>query len=333
MTQLNKIHHDDWMNNGLPDKSVQLIIADPPYFEVKGDFDFVWESFDEYLKDVEKWAIECRRVLAENGTLFWWGHAKKIAYTQIILDKYFNLENSLVWVKTDCKPLKNDPNSMRTFAPVTERLLMYSKENNSYESAENKYNFIIGNKRTQIMEPLVGYMIDEMTRAGYSCKKIDELTKTQMSTHWFARTSQWSLPTENWYNRLRGIFGEGFLVRPHEELRKEYEELRKEYEELRRPFNNRGKLQTDVLVFSQESHITKNFDHETKKPETLTRSLILTCSRKGDTVLVPFAGSGTECAMSAREGRNFIGYEIHEKHANNARKRAMAELSRPSLGL
>jgi DNA modification methylase len=29
--EVNKIYHDDWMNNQLPDKSVQLIIADPPY--------------------------------------------------------------------------------------------------------------------------------------------------------------------------------------------------------------------------------------------------------------------------------------------------------------
>ena len=55
-----KIYHDDWMNNGLPDKSVQLIIADPPYFETKGEFDFVWNTFEEYLKDVEKWANECK---------------------------------------------------------------------------------------------------------------------------------------------------------------------------------------------------------------------------------------------------------------------------------
>ena len=83
------------MNNQLPDKSVQLIIADPPYFEVKGEFDFIWKSFDDYLKDVEKWAIECKRLLADNGTLFWYGHAKKIAYAQIIFDKYFNLENNI----------------------------------------------------------------------------------------------------------------------------------------------------------------------------------------------------------------------------------------------
>ncbi len=58
------------MNNGLPGKSVQLIIADPPYFETKGEFDFVWNTFEDYLQDVERWAIECKRVLAENGTLY-----------------------------------------------------------------------------------------------------------------------------------------------------------------------------------------------------------------------------------------------------------------------
>ncbi len=37
---INKVHLGDWTTNQLEDKSVQLIIADPPYFEVKGEFDF-----------------------------------------------------------------------------------------------------------------------------------------------------------------------------------------------------------------------------------------------------------------------------------------------------
>ena len=88
--ELNTVHHVDFINNRLPDKCANLIIADPPYFRVKGDFDFIWDSFEDYLKDVEKWAIECKRILADNGTLFWWGDAKKIAYSQIIIDKHFN---------------------------------------------------------------------------------------------------------------------------------------------------------------------------------------------------------------------------------------------------
>ena len=56
--ELNKIHNTDWLNNELPDKSVQLIIADPPYYKVKGEFDFIWKSFADYLADVEKWATQ-----------------------------------------------------------------------------------------------------------------------------------------------------------------------------------------------------------------------------------------------------------------------------------
>ena len=125
-----KIYHDDWMNNGLPDKSVQLIIADPPYFETKGEFDFVWNTFEEYLKDVEKWANECKRLLAENGTLYWFGGSKKIAYTQIIFDKYFGLVNNLVWEKAEAGGLFGSTGSeqLRSYPNSTERILMYSND-------------------------------------------------------------------------------------------------------------------------------------------------------------------------------------------------------------
>lgn len=127
--ELNKIYNTDFLNNTIPDKSIQLIIADPPYFEVKGEFDFVWGSFDDYLKDVEKWAIECKRILADNGSLFWWGHSKKIAYTQIILDKYFKLENSLIWQKTDSMQFQYySVDLSRSFNTHNERLLFYSND-------------------------------------------------------------------------------------------------------------------------------------------------------------------------------------------------------------
>ena len=31
----------------LPDESVDLILADPPYYRMKGDFDFVFQSVKE----------------------------------------------------------------------------------------------------------------------------------------------------------------------------------------------------------------------------------------------------------------------------------------------
>jgi site-specific DNA-methyltransferase (adenine-specific) len=126
--QLNKIHNIDFLHNELPAKCANLIIADPPYFEVKGSFDFIWNSFDDYLKDVEKWAIECKRLLADNGTLFWYGDRKKIAYSQVVLDKYFNLENS-IYLRSATNSMTEQWTTLRSFYEVGfERLLMYSNE-------------------------------------------------------------------------------------------------------------------------------------------------------------------------------------------------------------
>ena len=322
--ETDKVIHSDFLDNNLPDKCANLIIADPPYFEVKGEFDFVWNSFDDYLKDVEKWAVECKRVLADNGTLFWWGNSKRIAYNQVVLDKYFNLENSIVWEKIDSMQYQYySPDLARTFNTHNERLLMYSNETNGAGISENNYKYQIGLKHTEVMQPIIKYMISEMEAAGMTCKMIDEKTGTNMSSHWFTHSSQWMLPTEKWYNELRKIFGEN-------RLRKDYEELRKDYEELRRPFYNSLKL-TEVFKFSQEGHITKKYEHDTKKPEKLTRALILTCSRINDLVIVPFAGSGTECAMAVKEKRRTIGYDTDLKYVNMSNKRIRTIKSQTTL--
>jgi DNA modification methylase len=314
------IHHADFLTNELPDKCAQLIIADPPYFEVKGAFDFIWKSFDDYLKDVEKWAIECKRILADNGTLFWWGDKKKIAYSQIILDKYFNLENSIVWRKIDSIQYQYySPDLARTFNTHNERLLMYSNE-------VDMTGLEMINEKLKPLNPFANYLKEEFKRAKVNNREIAKL--------FLSRTGGLTGCVSNWLNGDNVITEEQYLtIREYlnnEYLRKEYEDLRKEYEDQRRYFQNDLKLE-EVFEFSQQSNITKNFDHDTKKPEKLTRALILTCSRPNDLVVVPFVGSGTECAMSAKEGRHYIGYEIEEKHVNTARKRCEVIKSQPTL--
>lgn len=304
---LGRVHHSDWLNNGLPDKSVQLIIADPPYFEVKGSFDFVWKSFEEYLIDVEKWAIECKRLLADNGTLFWYGHAKKIAYAQIIFDKYFNLENNIT-IEFN-RQTKKGVENFRCFAPVSERVLMYSLET------------------PQTFLSIRQYLWNEYKKTGLSMEQVNELIGTTSkggggmayNTLSITRTN-WDMPKEYIYTALQKT---GYFQKP-------YEELKGEFETLRRPFNNFNKL-FDVMSFDQEAHITRNYDHETCKPETLSRALILTCSRPNDLVLVPFAGSGTEVAMAIKEGRQAIGFDVEEKYCQMSNDRIKKVLSMPEL--
>lgn len=56
-------------------------------------------------------------------------------------------------------------------------------------------------------------------------------------------------------------------------------------------------------------------------PEELVRPCILAGSRPGDTVLDPFAGSGTTGAVAVQEGRNFIGIEINPDYCEIIRQR------------
>jgi site-specific DNA-methyltransferase (adenine-specific) len=321
MPPYNQVYHGDFLSNTLPDKSVQLLIADPPYFEVKGGFDFIWASFADYLKDVERWAVECKRLLADNGTLFWWGHAKKIAYSQVILDKYFNLENSIA-VEFN-RQTKKGVEAFRCFAPVSERVLMYSNEVNITGLQEIYSN-------PDCFQSIKAYMRSErdklMASKGFTTISkfndfINEWTNTSsvVSRHYFA-DSQYSFPTKEIYEVMQKT---GFW-------RREYEDLRREYEDLRRPFNNFMRL-FDIMKFDQEAYITGQYSHPTQKPQTLTRTLILTCSRPNDLVFVPFAGSGTECAMAAKEGRRFIGFDVEEKYVTMANERAQKVLAQPAM--
>jgi DNA modification methylase len=335
--ELNKVHHIDFLDNTLPDKCANLIIADPPYYRVKGEFDFIWETFDDYLKDVEKWAIECKRLLADNGTLFWYGSSKRIAYAQMILDKHFNLINNLVWNKGSFMGLE-ESEGLRSFAPCTERILMYSNE---IERTGLQEIYSDDNCFDEIKE----YLRSEKTKSKLTSKDLNRLfskytnkkgcTDRSVMEHYWQK-SQWVFPTEEIYKNI--MQPTGYWQKPYEELRKEYEELRNEYEELRneyeelrRPFNNRFKLQ-EVLNFSNEQSKTgAKYDHDTVKPEKLTRIFITTCSRKNDLVVVPFTGSGTECAMSAKEGRQFVGFDVKKTYVDMSNKRCEAIIKQPQL--
>ena len=310
----NIIYCDDWMNNTLPDKSVQLLIADPPYFEVKGSFDFVWKSFEDYLIDVEKWAVECKRLLADNGTLLWYGDAKKIAYAQIIFDKHFNLLNNLIWENTNDhkQQIRFNPD-LRTFAPLTERVLIYSNE--TYNLTQCVFlirDYIraeITKSKGKIVLKEVNEALGTATNGGgvaSACLSLDKTEPTMLTKEMYQKLQAWCSPF----------------------LSKEYEELRKEYEELRRPFNNEY-FYGDVIRLP--NYETGNYDHATIKPEKLTRIFIQTCSRPNDLVFIPFAGSGTEVAMAIKEGRNAIGFDIELKYVEMGNKRTDIIKAQPSF--
>jgi DNA modification methylase len=106
--------------SSLPEKSVDLIFADPPYnLQLRGDLlrpnarkvDGVnneWDRFDDfsaYDEFTRQWLSACQRVLKDTGTLWVIGSYHNIYRVGCILqDLGFWILNDVVWKKTNALP-------------------------------------------------------------------------------------------------------------------------------------------------------------------------------------------------------------------------------------
>jgi site-specific DNA-methyltransferase (adenine-specific) len=61
--------------------------------------------------------------------------------------------------------------------------------------------------------------------------------------------------------------------------------------------------------------------HPTQKPIRLIDRIIKLSSKKGNILLSPFAGAGTDCVAAKNNKLNFIGFELEKKYFNIAIKR------------
>jgi site-specific DNA-methyltransferase (adenine-specific) len=61
--------------------------------------------------------------------------------------------------------------------------------------------------------------------------------------------------------------------------------------------------------------------HPTQKPLELCRRLIRSCKSNNTTVVLPFAGSGSECVAAKEEGCSFIGIELNQEYVDICKQR------------
>ena len=61
--------------------------------------------------------------------------------------------------------------------------------------------------------------------------------------------------------------------------------------------------------------------HPTQKPLSISQRIVAHFSNPKDLVLVPFAGSGSECLAATMTGRHFIGFELNADYIAIAEKR------------
>ena len=299
----------------IDDKSIDLILTDPPYFNiVKNKWDRQWKTIQEFQEWCGVVGKSIYKVMKDNASFYWFGDDKNIAYCQVELDKQFRLLNNLVWKKINALCQKGTT-EYRSYAPITERCLFYDK-------GESMTGLEMVKKIIQ--NPFAEYLKSEFKRA--------KITNREIASLFPSSTGGLTGCVSNWLNGDNIMLKEQYLkVREYlnnEYLRKEYEELRKEYEELRRPWNN-DKKAFDVLDFGICQD--KGRFHDTQKPLLIIAYLINRSSKENGLICDIFAGSFTTTIAAIRTKRKSICIELDPDYYALGVKRVKEELQQGML--
>jgi len=311
----------------------ELILTDPPYGKVRGDFDNEWRNRPAMLKDCETWLEMMVQAMKPNATLWWFAWPSLAGRIEAMIAERLKPLAHVVWLKPSSLAQKNCPEFLRAPAPETERILMaehYGADNMAL--GESGYAAKCDEARGHIFESIRDYLAGERDRAGFDNASVNHAWRAEkgggggMASHWFTN-SQWALPTQENYDWLRKLFNRGggeFLRKDYEELRKDYEELRKDYEELRRYFAlEKGDPKTDIWKFRSSGN---KHGHPTEKPLDLMQFMVRISCRPGGTILDPFAGSGTTGRAAKDLGRKCTLIEREERYCEIAARRMAQEV-------
>lgn len=221
----------------VPDGSIDLIFADPPYNIGKkfGEFKDSWPSDTAYAEWCYQWLDACIRKLKPSGSIYVMTSTQAMPYLDLWLRERINILSRIIW-HYDSSGVQ----AKKYFGSLYEPILYGAKDakNYTFNAADIEVE-----ARTGAVRKLIDYR-----------KEIPTPYKTT------------KVPGNTWY-----------LPRVRYRM--------PEYEE-----------------------------HPSQKPEALLERVIKASSNPGDTVLDPFCGTFTTCAVAQRLGRRSIGIELQAEY-------------------
>ena len=266
----------------LPDKSVDLIIADPPYFKtINEEWDFKWRTEEDYIEWVEKWVRELSRIVKTNCSFWLFGYVKILSKILPIVEKYGFVFRQQIIVDKGMRSISGRATKNYKMFPTTTESIFFFVKNN---------------------QPNIKKFLKERQKEiGLTAKEINERMEVKSNGG-----GLWSLYT-----------GENILAQiPTREMWEKLQEILKfkiDYSEVNFTYNPQMGF-TDVwkdIDFYEEDR-----NHSTQKPLKLIERIVKASSNEGMLVLDPFMGSGTTAVIAQKLKRRFIGFEIDKKYYN-----------------
>lgn len=264
----------------LDSNSVDLIIADPPYFKVIGEkWDYQWKTEKEYIEWCLEWISEVSRVLRLGGTFYCFGYFRTLALLVPYFDELgLDLRQQILVDKGMRAVSGRATKKYRLFPNTTESILFITKDNKKF------------------VKP---FLKERQQALGLKSKEINEGlgVKSNGGGMWSIYTGKnvcEQFPTKELWSKLEKVL-----------------DFKLPYESVAQTFNPQMGV-TDIwrdIDFYKEKRV-----HSTQKPLKLIQRLILASSNEGDIVLDPFAGSGSTAIAALQLKRNFITIEADEAY-------------------
>ena len=266
----------------LDDNSIDLIIADPPYYRVvKDEWDHQWKSQAQYDDWCNRWVTEISRVSKYSASLWLFGYTRNVPGTYCsLVHNNFNFRQQIVVNKGMRAVAGRTKSTNKLFPTATESLFFFH-----YDARQH-----------------IGELLEEQ-RLKLHWKAIDINTLLGKSTSGGGAYS--AMVNSNPEKRV-------YPKREYWERMSEVMELPR-YDELVYTFNQSKGL-TDVWDDIDFFDRKEKRIHTAQKPLALIERLIKTSTNEGANVLDMFSGSGTTAVACKLLNRNFYGCEIDPRY-------------------
>ena len=281
----------------IPDRSINLILTDPPYHSTKkanitGDRNF--KNDREYLDWLDKIAEQWQRILTPNGSLYCFASPKMAAKIEVMLDERFNVLASITWTKPndpgyDGWKQKTKKESLRNWYLHTEKII-FAESASKEDPKQSTFGSWL--KKTRLA-------------AGLSTIQLTESIGEYGSVNHGGAVSNWetgrNIPDREQYEKLK------LALAKHSPQISELPD----YEQIIRPFYVNSDIPyTDVWHFPTVKPYPGK--HPAEKPLDLITHIIKASSYPGNVVLDCFAGSGVVGQAAKMLGRQAILIEIEQ---------------------
>lgn len=361
-----KLYNGDCLEKlkDIQDKSINLVLIDPPYNIGKDKWD-KWKTVDDYVEFMGKVFKEIERILKDNGSFYFFHNDfLQIVELQNFINKNTNFifKSLITWDKLDnadrfqMKGIIKGYGALRNYYNGMNEYCLYYVMKNGEKTEWNKTGLQTINNDLELYKPIRDYFQKERKKTSLSYKQLNELMGVSSNGGGMASNiltsykKGWTFPTKEKYELLQTT---GICQKPYTELRQEYEKLRQEYEEIRqKKEEERKQLESLRYVFNKKQIEMKGKDEEnlkkdlkkvsptwnfkrpkeiycnghiTPKPVEMLEHIISTSSNENDIVLDCFMGSGSTGVACKHLNRRFIGIEINEKYFEIAKNRIELE--------